>query len=119
MVLACFQIAELTSYIVLHRHVQEHHRDMLNNQIISRDLYQTRKHKHLFSLYAQIGGFAVELIYLFSLTLVKVLGRRLFSKHSLELLNYLKATEFGVIATVQVFMSPDLRQKLLCLLKKK
>ena len=118
MVLASFQIIELTSYMAIHRYVQGHHRTMLNNQIISRDLYQTRKHKHLFSFYAQIGGFVVEVIYLMALTLVKVLGRKLFSKHSVELLNYLRATEFGVTATVQVFMSPDLRQRLIDLLQK-
>ena len=119
MILVFLQIIEMSCYKVIYGHVLQHHHNMFNNQIVSKDVYLTRKHKHLFSIYSHIGGFVVEVTYLAALSLVKLFGRKLLSKHTLDFLNILKITEFGAISTVQIFMSPDLRQKLILEIKEK
>ena len=118
LLLILLQMIELTCYAVLHQYVNEHQREMVVHKVISRDMYHMRNHIHLFSLYAQISGFLVEMIYLVGLLVVKVVGRKFFFSNILELINTLKTTEFGVIATVQILMSPDLRQKLFSMFRK-
>jgi hypothetical protein len=102
----------------LHHAVYQHQSEMVSNGIISRDLYQSRKHVHVFSVGAQISGFVVEMVYLFGLLVVRMVGRRFFSANILEINNTLKTTQFGVSSTVEVLMSPTLRQKLLALIKR-
>jgi hypothetical protein len=113
LLLILLQMCELLCYVVLHNYINQHQREMVTHKIISRDMYNTRKGIHLISLYAQIYGFLAELIYLVGLFVIKILGQKLFFSNILELLNTLKTTEFEVISTIQIFMSPDLRKKVI------
>ena len=112
------QFLEVGCYGVLHHYVYLHQSEMVSNGIISTDIYQSRKHVHIFSVSAQISGFIVEMVYLLGLLIVRIVGRRFFSSNILEMNNALKTTEFGVSSTVQILMSPDLRQKLFLLFKR-
>jgi len=85
---------------------------MVDNNVISNDHYRAKKRIHLFSLYAHIAGFTVEVIYLIALFLLRIIGKKLSPKHSIDIVNLFRMTEFGVTSTVQILVSSDLRQKL-------
>ena len=91
---------------------------MLNKSIISLDTFQRRKQVHLFSMAGQLYGFTVEVIYLIAVLVVRVLGRKIIFSNSIELINSLRTTEFGVISTLQVLSSKELRQKLIYFVKR-
>ena len=117
-VLIIFQLSEVGCYAILYAYIHYHQSQMVTNNIISRDVYQARKSVHMLSFYAQVSAFLVEVIYLAAQSLVKVIGRRFFPSNILELINALKATEYGVTSTVQILMTPDLRQKIFTFIKR-
>ena len=110
--LITFQILELLCYLVLYRSVSEHRRQMEQDEVISRDQLRARKRIHLFSLYAQVAGFVVEVFYLLAVSFIRIVSQRYFSAHSRELVNSFRITQFGVTSTLQILVSGGLREKL-------
>jgi hypothetical protein len=90
---------------------------MEHNAIITNDLNKARKRANLFSLYAQVVGFVVEVLYILATISIKKIGEKYFPKNSREYSNTFLVTQFGVLSTVQIFVSSDLRKKLLSLVK--
>lgn len=117
LILILFQLMEMTCYTVLFRYLAKHHKEMVDNQIISNDHYRAKKRIHLFSLYAHIAGFVVEVIYLVAVLCLRIVGKKFSPKHSIDVVNLFRMTEFGVTSTVQILVSSDLRQKLLSFLR--
>jgi len=117
-ILILFQLSEMTCYILLFKHLAKHHKEMVDNNVISNDHYRARKRMHLFSLYAHLAGFAVEVAYLFAVMCLKIIGKKLFPKHSIDIVNIFRMTEYGATSTVQILVSSDLRQKFFAIFKK-
>jgi hypothetical protein len=116
--LIIFQLAEVTCYLALHQFILKHNNEMVKSKIISGEIYKSRKQIHIISLTGQIYGFIVEVVYLVFVLIVRLIGVKFLNVNILDAANALKMTEFGVIATVQVFMSPELRQKFLSVFKR-
>ena len=106
------QVLELSCYISLYRLVSKHNTVMSQNKIISRDVYHRRKQKNLFSMYAQVSGFVLEILYLIFLLIIRITGRRYSLFKAREYADFLYVTQFGLTSTIQILVSSDLRQKL-------
>ncbi len=52
------------------------------------------------------------MVYLFVVSVIGIVGRKYFASNILELINTIKTTQFGVVSTVQILATPNLRQKL-------
>ena len=115
--LISLQIAELSSYMILFRAVSKHDENMKQNKIITNDNYQRRKQKNLFSMYAQVVGFALEIFYLLLTFCLRLIGRKFSIIHSREYIDAFYISQFCLTSTVQILVSSDLRLKLLVLAK--
>ena len=87
MILFTLQLAECCCYIIIHRYITSHYNQMLENSIISMDVYQKRKQIHLFSVAEQLHGFLVEMVYLGVILLHRILGKHIASSNRYSLSN--------------------------------
>ena len=115
--LTLLQVMELTCYISLYQMVTKHNNEMSQNKIISRDVYVKRKQKNLFSMYAQVAGFLLEVGYLIFLLCMRIIGRRYTFFDARDYADLFYLTQFGLTSTIQIFVSSDLRLKLITLMK--
>ena len=110
-VLIAIPTLELIFYLILFHYITEHNKEMQRNNVISKELFMKRRHINIFSLYAQVFGFAVEVsFFAFNLS-VKLLGRRLFPPKFREYSNVLVHLVFCTNSTVQILASSELRNK--------
>ena len=116
-ILFAFHIAEMSCYVVLFKNLLKHDEEMRDIKLISGDNHQRRKRINLFSLSAQISGFAVETVYLLILICLRLLGRKYFPKHSRDYADTFYLTQFGLTSTLQILVSPDLRDKFWAMFK--
>ena len=91
---------------------------MTKNKVISPDAYYKRKQKNIFSMYAQLSGFVLEIFYLVFLFFVRMIGRKYSLMDAKEYADALYVTQFGFTSTIQILVSSDLRLKLYYLLKR-
>jgi hypothetical protein len=70
------QILEFLCYATLHSYVSNHHKMMLSSDLISSDIYRSRKRIHLLSMAAQLYGFLVKVVYISFVILYRILGKR-------------------------------------------
>jgi len=116
-VLAALQMIELLCYLCIYNAVTKHNEEMRQKQIISNDILQRRKQKNLFSMYAQVTGFVLEVTYLIFSICIKVIGKKFSLLNYREYMDVFYATQFGLGTTLQILVSSDLRMKFLSLLK--
>ena len=114
--LITLQMMELTCYLALFHHITEHNREMKTYNIISTEIFKSRRHIHIFSLSAQVFAFAVEFTY-FTLNLaMKAIGRKYFPPSAREYSNVIVSLVFCTNSTMHIFASSDLRQKFFAML---
>ena len=110
-----FQVLELVCYLVLFHFIMEHDKEMQRNNVISTDIYTNRKRVNIFSLHAQVIGFAIEFGFFGLNLLIKALGRRFFPPNTQEFSNVALMLIFGVNSTVPILASSDLRKKFMAM----
>ena len=111
LVVTALQVMELSCYISLYKFVSKHDKEMSQNKIISSDVYYRRKQKNLFSMYAQVSGFALEIIYLIFLLIIRIIGKKYSLFNAREYTDLVYINQFGLTSTIQILVSSDLRQK--------
>ena len=116
--LSVLQVLELSCYISLFKAVSRHDENMSQNKVISLDVLHKRKQKNIFSMYAQVSGFILEILYLIFLFFVRMIGRNYSLMDAKEFAGALYVTQFGFTSTIQILVSSDLRLKLYYLLKR-
>ena len=114
--LLTIQIAELILYAIIYSFVLNHNRSMLDSTVITRETYKNRQRCHIYSLASQMAHSAVEMFYSFSLNLV--ITNTSLDIYIFELAAAFKILSFGILSTVQIFASLDLRLKLFYLINK-
>ena len=117
-ILIVLQISELSCYVILYREVSKHDEEMRRKKIISSSNFDKRKQKNLFSLYAQLSGFVLEMLYLLLIFCLRVIGRKYALMHMKGYVDAFYMTQFGLTSTIQILLSADLRQRLKKLLMK-
>ena len=113
--LTVLQVIELSCYISLYQSVSKHNDEMSQSKVISKDVYYKRKQKNLFSMYAQVAGFVLEIMYLVCLLCMRIIGRKYSLFYARELADMFYGTQFGLNTTIQILVSSDMRQKLFSL----
>ena len=110
--LTFLQVIELSCYVSLFRAVTKHEANVSERKIIYIETFHKRKQKNLFSMYAQMSGFVLEILYLIFLLIIRITGRRYSLFNAREYADFLYVTQFGLTSTIQILVSSDLRQKL-------
>ena len=111
-ILLLLQLMELSCYINLYNYIRSHDQRLVNDKVISHDKYQSRSRLHSISIVAQFLGFIVEIIYNILHFLIKLLGQKLFLPDIVDYSNIFKMTEFGVVTTIDILATPEMRKKL-------
>ena len=118
-ILLMLQFLELLCYINLYIFIRNHNQTLATEKIISQDNFRSRSRVQSISLYAQFLGFVIEIIYNILHFLIKILGRKLFLPDIIDFSNYFKLTEFGLVTTIDILATPDLRNEMLLLIRKR
>ena len=117
-ILGFCQILELVCYLSIYLYLYKHDKTMVNQKIISQDVYKSRTRVNFISLYAQVLGFMTEIIYFLIAAIVKVVGRKLFAPNILDYINSLRMVEYWATSTIYVLATADLRKQLLSIFKR-
>ena len=118
-ILLMLQFLELLCYINLYIFIRNHNQTLATEKIISQDNFRSRSRVQSISLYAQFLGFVIEIIYNILHFLIKILGRKLFLPDIIDFSNYFKLTEFGLVTTIDILATPNLRNEMLLLIRKR
>ena len=108
-----FLAMELVCYVYIFGLIRAHDDTMLREAIISMETYKRRQRLSSFTMTSQAYIFAVKLVYMIILNLALILSGRSSSIDVLELANALRVVQFGIISTVQVFFSAEIRRDFL------
>ena len=107
------QLGELLCYIHLNCFIFNHNHKMMSTSVISSDTFKRRQRSHVFSMTGQMNHFLAELGYWILLNLTFFFRDQGSSTDFLELATYVKLTNFGIISSVQVLSTPELRAEFL------
>ena len=91
---------------------------MLNNKIISNEIFQHRQNVNIFSLGGQIATFLVEILFYVPMSFILNLTEEENLPRALFIVAFFRMTQSGLISLVQVFSSTELRNKLFSYFKK-
>ena len=106
-----FQFLEIGCYIIFYKHLYLHDTSMMQNSIISKDAYRNRQRKTLFTMGGQLCCFIAELAFVANMVVWINVVEDSYVTSMKEIYFVFKICEFGVISTVQVLTSGDLRNK--------
>ena len=112
-VIITFQMMELVCYLILFRYITDHNMEMHRNIVISDDLLKSRRRINIFSLNAQVVGFAIEATFFVLNLSLKAIGRKYFPPNTQEYSNIALVLLFCVNSTVPILASSELRKKFL------
>ena len=101
---------ELFCYVYIFRLLRAHDNNMLKEAVISLETFRRRQRLSAFTISTQAYIFAVKLVYMVILNLALILSGRNSSIDVLELANSIRVIQFGIISTVQVFFSTEIRR---------
>ena len=116
-ILMVLQISELSCYFSMYRFISKHDKEMQKNKVISSDNFYKRKQKNLFSMYAQVSGFVLEMFYLVLIFCLRTIGSKYSLARMKSYIDTLYMTQFGLTSTIQIFVSSDLRLRFVTVLK--
>ncbi len=107
-----FQFIEIGCYIIFYNHLYIHDTSMLKNSIISNDAYRIRQRTNIFSMGGQLCCFFAELVFVANMIVwINVVEN--YSVASMKEIYFVfKIYEFGLLSTVQVLSSRELRTML-------
>ena len=114
-VIITFQMMELVCYLILFRYITDHNMEMHRNNVISDDLLKSRRRINIFSLNAQVVGFAIEATFFVLNLSLKAIGRKYFPPNTQEYSNIALVLLFCVNSTVPILASSELRKKFLAM----
>ena len=105
------QLATFTMYIFIYRFVKSHNDAMLKQSVINKDTFNIRKSGNIFTMTGQITATVIELSF-YVPTVIIVTFVESNSNEVLAPVTYLKMTQTGILSTLQVLTSSDLRAEL-------
>ena len=105
------QMATFSMYIFIFRFVKRHNDEMLKQSVITKDTFNTRKSGNIFTLSGQILATVIELSF-YVPTVIIVTFVEANSNEAMASVTFLKMTQTGILSTLQVLSSADLRGEL-------
>jgi hypothetical protein len=106
------QIGTLLIYRSLFKYIHNHNKEMLSNKIISRDIFHQRRNVNIFTMAGQIVTFLVELSFYIPMSFLLILAEERNLPGALFIVAFFRMTQSGLVSTVQVFSSTELRKEL-------
>jgi hypothetical protein len=106
------QIGTLLIYRSLFKYIHDHNKEMLKNKIISSDMFQHRRNVNIFTMAGQIVTFLVELSFYVPMSILLNIVEERNLPRALFIVAFFRMTQSGLVSTVQVFSSTELRKKL-------
>ena len=106
------QIGTLLIYRSLFKYIHNHNREMLDNKIISKDMFQHRRNVNIFTMAGQIVTFLVELSFYIPMTFLLNLAEERNLPRALFIVAFFRMTQSGLVSAVQVFSSTELKKEL-------
>ena len=85
---------------------------MLDNKIISKDMFQHRRNVNIFTMAGQIVTFLVELCFYIPMTFLLNLAEERNLPRALFIVAFFRMTQSGLVSAVQVFSSTELKKEL-------
>ena len=105
------QMATFSMYIFIFRFVKRHNDEMLEQSVITKDTFNARKSGNIFTLSGQILATVIELSF-YVPTVIIVTFVEANSNEAMASVSFLKMTQTGILSTLQVLSSADLRGEL-------
>ena len=105
------QMATFSMYIFIFRFVKRHNDEMLEQSVITKDTFNARKNGNIFTLSGQILATVIELSF-YVPTVIIVTFVEANSNEAMASVTFLKMTQTGILSTLQVLSSADLRGEL-------
>ena len=105
------QMATFSMYIFIFRFVKRHNDEMLKQSVITKDTFNARKSGNIFTLSGQILATVIELSF-YVPTVIIVTFVEANSNEAMASVTFLKMTQTGILSTLQVLSSADLRGEL-------
>jgi len=103
------QIGELLCYLLNHYYLHKHDTNMMNKSVISAATFHKRKQHNVFTMFGQMYSFMVRAVFSVVMLLASNIGHRYSYNNIMEWMNLFKFTEFGIVSTVQVYTSIEIR----------
>ena len=105
------QMATFSMYIFIFRFVKRHNDEMLKQSVITKDTFNARKSGNIFTLSGQILATVIELSF-YVPTVIIVTFVEANSNEAMASVTFLKMMQTGILSTLQVLSSADLRGEL-------
>ena len=103
------QLGEGLCYALCYDYLNKHDKSMMNKSVISVGTFHKRKQQNVFTMAGQMYTFIFKLAFSMIMYAASSIGNKYSFTNTMDWMNLVRFTEFGVISTVQVFTSPEIR----------
>ena len=110
------QLGEGLCYVLSFDYLHKHDKSMMSKSIISAKTFNKRKQQNVFTLAGQLYTFIIKLAFSMIMYAASSIGNSYSFNNAMEWINLIRLTEFGIISTVQVFTSAEIRDHLFSIL---
>ena len=104
------QLGEGLCYALSFDYLRKHDKSMMSKSVISAGTFHKRKQQNVFTMAGQMYTFIFKLAFSMAMYAASSVGNGYSFTNTMDWMNLVRFTEFGIITTVQVFTSVEIRE---------